>query len=128
MSTLTETGTILFLIGFLFLLIQNIRLMKNENNEAYRKNDAILTIYQLIMILFIFSANGFNLLKNNTNYLTNSLFIISIISLIVSIIINIKIKLIDKNESSVKLHLFSIITILLFGILSLAFIFTTLKI
>ena len=128
MSTLTETGTILFLIGFLFLLIQNIRLMKNENNEAYRKNDAILTIYQLIMILFIFSANGFNLLKNNTNYLTNSLFIISIISLIVSIIINIKIKLIDKNESSVKLHLFSLITILLFGILSLAFIFTTLKI
>lgn len=128
MSALTETGTILFLIGFLFLLIQNIRLMKNENNEAYRKNDAILTIYQLIMILFIFSANGFNLLKNNTNYLTNGLFIISIISLIVSIIINIKIKLIDKNESSVKLHFFSIITILLFGILSLAFIFTTLKI
>lgn len=128
MSIFTETGTILLLTGFLFLLIRNIILMKNENSEAYRKNDAILTIYQLVMILFIFSTNGFNILKNNTNYLTNILFIISIISLIVSIIINIKVKIINKNEASVKLHFFSIITILLFGILSLAFIFTTLKI
>lgn len=102
-SIIIPIGTIIFLITILFFLFRNSYLLKNKDYDAYDKNDNIVTILQHLFLLFIFSTSGFSALNKSdftNDLITFIIYILGIILIVILLIINIKVKILNKTEPS----------------------------
>lgn len=125
-SIITPIGTIILLITILFFLFRSTHSLKEKDYEAHDKNDNIVTVLQHITLLFIFSTTGFTTLKESgftDNLVDFTIYIVGIILIITLLIINIKVKIINKTKPSkainINILLLSLLTALVIIIFSL---------